>query len=94
MQANINLREKNKFDGLLQINKTYRITGFGFQPAKTYMQVVPHSLSLVFGTHTIIEDIPDTGFPAHYFNVSTHRDLYTKIDVKECLLTGTQYVHT
>lgn len=94
IHANINLREKNKFDALLQMDKTYKITGFGFQPAKPYMQVVPHSLSLVFGTYTDVKDIPDTGFPKHYFNFSTHRDLYSKIDVKEGLLTGMQYVNT
>ena len=85
----MNLREKPKFDALLQINKAYKITGFGFQPAKTWMQTVPHSLSLVFGTYTDIKDIPDTGFPNHYFNFSYFRDLYSKVDVKEGLLTGT-----
>lgn len=85
----MNLREKAKFDALLQINKTYIITGFGFQPAKTWMQVVPHSLSLVFGTYTDIKDIPDTGFRDHYFNFSYYRDLYLKVDEKEGLLTGT-----
>ena len=35
IQGTLNLREKAKFDALLQINKTYIITGFGFQPAKT-----------------------------------------------------------
>ena len=88
IQVNINLREKGKFDALLQINKTYRITGFGFQPAKTWMQVVPQSLSLAFGTYTDIQEIPDTGFPSHYFNFSSYRDLYSKVDVKEGLLTG------
>ena len=85
----MNLREKPKFDALLQMNKTYKITGFGFQPAKTWMQAVPHSLSLVFGTYTDIKDIPDAGFPEHYFNFSYYRDLYSKVDVKEGLLTGT-----
>ena len=89
IQANVSLREKTKFDALLQMNKTYRITGFGFQPAKTWMQAVPHSLSLVFGTYTDIKDIPDAGFPEHYFNFSCYRDLYSKVDVKEGLLTGT-----
>lgn len=88
IQANVNLREKSKFDALLQINKTYRITGFGFQPAKTWMQVMPHSLSLAFGTYTDIKDTPDAGFPNHYFNFSHYRDLYSKVDVKEGLLTG------
>lgn len=84
----MNIREKNKFNSLLQIGKTYRITGFGFQDAKTWMQVVPHSLSLVFGTYTDIKEIPAEGFPNHYFNFSQYRDLYSKIDVKEGLLTG------
>ena len=88
IQANVNLREKPKFDALLQMSKTYKITGFGFQPAKTWMQAVPHSLSLVFGTYTDIKDIPDTGFLDHYFNFSYYRDLYSKVDVKEGLLTG------
>ena len=89
IQGNVSLREKTKFDALLQTNKTYKITGFGFQPAKTWMQTVPHSLSLVFGTYTDIKDIPDAGFPEHYFNFSYYRDLYSKVDVKEGLLTGT-----
>lgn len=89
IQANVNLREKAKFDALLRLNKTYRITGFGFQPAKTWMQTVPHSLSLVLGTYTDIKDIPDTCFPDHSFNFSCYRDLYSKVDVKEGLLTGT-----
>ena len=88
IQANVNLRDKAKFDAVLQMSKTYKITGFSFQPAKTCMQGVPHSLSLVFGTHTDIKDIPDTGFPDHYFNFSYYRDLYSKVDVKEGLLTG------
>ena len=88
IQGTVNLREKAKFDALLQINKTYIITGFGFQPAKTWMQVVPHSLSLVFGTYTDIKDIPATGFPEHHFNFTYYRDLYLKVDEKEGLLTG------
>lgn len=89
IQANVNLREKNKFDALLQLSKTYKITGYGFQPAKTWMQVIPHSLSLVFGTYTDIKDIPDEGFPEHYFNFRWYRDLHSRVDVKEGLLTGT-----
>ena len=84
----MNIREKAKFDALLQINGTYRITGFGFQPAKKWMQVVPHSLYLAFGTYTDIKEIPDTGFPSHYFNFRSYRDLYSRVDVKEGLLTG------
>ena len=84
----MNIREKNKFNALLQIDKTYKITGFGFEDAKKWMQVVPHSLSLVFGTYTDIKEIPDAGFPSHYFNFTQYRDLYSKIDVKEGLLTG------
>ena len=87
IQATVNLRDKTKFDALLQINKAYKITGFGFQPAKPYMQAVPHTLSLVFGTYTDVKDIPDTGFPEHYFNFSSYRDLYPKVDAKG-LLTG------
>ena len=88
IQAIVNLRDKTKFDARLQINKTCKITGFGFQPAKPYMQAVPHRLSLVFGTYTDIKDIPDTGFPEHYFNFSSHRELYQKVDAKEGPLTG------
>ena len=84
----MNIREKNKFNALLEINKTYRITRFGFQDAIKWMQVVPHKLSLVFGTYTDIQSIPDTGFPLHYFNFRQHRELHSKIDVKEGLLTG------
>ena len=90
IQANVNLRENPKFDALLQMNKTYVITGFGFQPAKSWMQVIPHSLSLVFGTYTDIKSIPDVGFPEDYFNFTYYRDLYSKVDEKEGLLTGTK----
>ena len=69
IHANISLRDKPKFDALLHINKTYRISGFG--------------------TCTDIRDTPDTGFPCHYFNFASYRDLYSKIDVKEGMLTGT-----
>ena len=89
MQANINLKEKAKFDALLKINKTYKISGFGFQPTKPWMQVVPHSLTLAFGTCTDIQAKSDAGFPSHYFNFTNHRDLYSKVDVKDGLLTGT-----
>ena len=89
IQANINIREKNRFDATLQINKTYKITGFGFQPAKTWMQTLQHSLSLVFGNQTDIQPIPDVGFPAHYFRFIQYKDLYSKVDKKEGLLTGT-----
>ena len=59
------------------------------------MQVVPHALSLVFGTYTNIHEIPDDGFPSHYFNFRQHRELYSKINVKEGLLTGMQKItHT
>ena len=53
------------------------------------MQAVPHSLSLVFGTYTKVHETEDTGFPNHYFNFRQYKDLYSKLDAKEGLLTGT-----
>ena len=88
IQANINIRDKDRFDATLQTNQCYKITGFGFQPAKPWMQVLPHSLSLVFGNQTDIQQIPDTGFPTHYFRFAQYKDLYSKVDEKEGLLTG------
>ena len=88
IQANINIREKPKFDASLQINQAYRITGFGFQPAKTWMQTLPHSLSLVFGNNTDIQPIANIGFPSHYFRFAQYKDLYSRVDEKEGLLTG------
>ena len=70
--------------------QNYRVC---FPDAKTWMQVVPHSLSLVFGTYTDIKDTPDTGFPNHYFNFTQYKDLYSKVDEKEGLLTGINVTH-
>ena len=94
IQANINIREKPKFDASLQINQAYRITGFGFQPAKKWMQTLPHSLSLVFGNNIDIQPIANIGFLNHYFRFTQYKDLYSKVDQKEGLLTGTLPTYT
>ena len=92
IQANINIRVKNRFDASLQINQTYKISGYGFQLAKTWMQVLPHTLSLVFGNQTDIQSIPDKGFPNHYFRFAQYKDLFSKVDVKEWLNIPIPYV--
>ena len=87
IEAQINIREKHRFDATLEINKAYKITGYGFQPAKLWMQTVPHTLSLVFGNQTDIQPIPDVDFPTHYFRFTLYKDLYSRVD-KKGLLTG------
>ena len=58
------------------------------------MQTLPHSLSLVFGNNTNIQPILDIGFPNHYFNFAQYKELYSKVDEKEGLLTGTSPTYT
>lgn len=94
IEANINIREKHRFDATLETNKAYKITGFGFQPAKTWMQTVPHTLSLVFGNQTDIQPIPDTGFPSHYFRFAHYKDLYSRVDEKGLLTGISRTIHT
>ena len=42
IQANIDVRDTQRFDNTLQMNDTYTITGFGFQETKMWMQTLPN----------------------------------------------------
>lgn len=87
IQANVEARERVRFDNTLQINGTYTITGFGLQDTKRWMRTLPNHLTLILGRFTDLQPFDVNGFPAHHFNFAAYNEAAALADNNDTILT-------
>ena len=68
--------EINYFKGILIPGKTYRIYGFTCVPTKNWQQTLQNRVSLSFTGFDVIED---GGFPKHYFDFISYKQLSSRV---------------
>ncbi|PWA80437.1 hypothetical protein CTI12_AA196040 [Artemisia annua] len=88
VQANADLKEKQRFERDLQINNVYKIQGFGFEKADSWGKTLDNDFTLCFGKYTQIEQLSNNDFPYHYFNFAAFNELNTRLEKKNPILTG------
>ncbi|GKA49657.1 DNA helicase [Tanacetum coccineum] len=79
IQANMNLKDIDYFNQILQIGSAYRISNFICEPTSSYQQALENKTSLRFGKFTKFDNIPATTFPRHYFEFTSYNRLESKI---------------
>ncbi|GJV71206.1 DNA helicase [Tanacetum coccineum] len=87
IQANMDLKDTDHFDELLQLNNAYRISRFTCTPTKKWQQTLDNKTTLNFGRYTSIEPIPNDCFPEHYFKFIAYNEVHDKADNNDALLT-------
>ncbi|KAI3693273.1 hypothetical protein L6452_33106 [Arctium lappa] len=93
IQAYANSNDKSQFQTPIKVGSCYRVTNFICEKSRTYMVIVPHKTSIRVGKAARFEEIPDTGFPLHYFNFSPYDQLSNKMNKHE-ILTAETSLHT
>nr|GEV25871.1 nucleic acid-binding, OB-fold protein [Tanacetum cinerariifolium] len=79
IQANMNLKDINYFNRILQIGAAYRISNFICEPTSSYQQTLENKTCLRFGRFTNFDNTPVTTFPYHYFEFTSYNRLESKI---------------
>nr|GEV79544.1 nucleic acid-binding, OB-fold protein [Tanacetum cinerariifolium] len=87
IQANMDLKDEDYFDELLQLNNAYRIACFSCTPTKKWQQTLDNKTTLNFGKYTRIEPIPNECFPEHYFKFIAYNEVHAKADITDAPLT-------
>ncbi|PWA40736.1 hypothetical protein CTI12_AA556890 [Artemisia annua] len=94
IQANADLKEKERFERDLQINSVYKIQGFGFEKTDSWGKTLDNDFTLCFGKYTQIDLLQDNHFPYHYFNFAAFNELNARLEKKNPILTDyIGYVH-
>ncbi|PWA89239.1 nucleic acid-binding, OB-fold protein [Artemisia annua] len=94
IQANADLKEKERFEHDLQINGVYRIQGFGFEKADNWGKTLDNDITLCFGKHTQIDSLSDNNYPHHYFNFAAYNELGLRLEKRNPILTDyIGYIH-
>ncbi|PWA78557.1 nucleic acid-binding, OB-fold protein [Artemisia annua] len=91
IQANADLKEKERFEHGLQANCVYIIEGFGFEKTDSWGKTLDNDFTLCLGKHTRTDLLQDNDFPYHYFSFAAYNELGTRLDKKNPILTG--YIH-
>ncbi|PWA64796.1 nucleic acid-binding, OB-fold protein [Artemisia annua] len=87
IQANADLKEKDRFEHHLQLNCVYRIQGFGFEKTDSWGKTLDNDFTLCFGKHTRTDLLTDNDFPYHYFNFAAYNELGGRLEKKNPILT-------
>ncbi|PWA59297.1 nucleic acid-binding, OB-fold protein [Artemisia annua] len=94
IQANADLKEKERFQHDLQINCVYRIQGFGFEKTDSWGKTLDNDMTLCFGKHTQIDPLKDNDYPYHYFSFAAYNELGGRLEKKNPILTDyIGYIH-
>nr|GEY00810.1 hypothetical protein [Tanacetum cinerariifolium] len=88
IQANMDSKDTEYFDQLLQLHSVYRITEFTCEQTLPWERTLDNPTSLTFGKYISAQEIPNTDFPEHYFNFVAYNELPAKVNIKNPLLTG------
>ncbi|PWA70183.1 nucleic acid-binding, OB-fold protein [Artemisia annua] len=87
IQANADLKEKDRFEHDLQLNCVYRIEGFGFEKTESWGKTLDNDFTLCFGKHTRTDLLTENDFPYHYFNFAAYNELGGRLEKKNPILT-------
>ncbi|PWA42436.1 serine/threonine/dual specificity protein kinase, catalytic domain-containing protein [Artemisia annua] len=94
IQANADLKEKERFKRDLQLNCVYRIQNFGFEKTDSYGKTLDNDFTLCLGKHTQVDLLEDAGYPHHYFDFAAYNELGGRLEKKNPILTDyIGYVH-
>ncbi|PWA61429.1 hypothetical protein CTI12_AA168140 [Artemisia annua] len=94
IQANADLKEKDRFERDLQMNCVYKIQGFGFDKTDAWGKTLDNDFTLCFGKYTQIDLLQDNDYPYHYFNFAAFNELSARLERKNPILTDyIGYVH-
>ncbi|PWA67198.1 nucleic acid-binding, OB-fold protein [Artemisia annua] len=88
IQANADLKEKDRFEHDLQLNCVYRIEGFGFEKTDSWGKTLDNDFTLCFGKHTRTDLLTDNDFLYHYFNFAAYNELGGRLEKNNPILTG------
>ncbi|GKC73958.1 nucleic acid-binding, OB-fold protein, partial [Tanacetum coccineum] len=87
IQANMDAKDTEYFDELLQLDNAYRITGFSCEQTGPWERTLDNPVSLTFGKFITLQQIPNADFPKHYFNFAAYNELPAKVNAKNPVLT-------
>ncbi|GJR43766.1 DNA helicase [Tanacetum coccineum] len=90
IRANMDAKDTEYFEQLLQLHSAYRITGFSCEQTIPWERTLDNQTSLTFGKFISLQEIPNDDFPQHYFNFAAYNELPAKVNVKNTVLTGLQ----
>ncbi|PWA51398.1 hypothetical protein CTI12_AA465000 [Artemisia annua] len=94
IQANSDLKEKERLERDLQLNCVYRIQGFGFEKTDGWGKTLDIDMTLCFGKHTQVDLLKDADYPYHYFNFAAYNELGSRLEKKNPILTNyIGYIH-
>ncbi|GJZ85918.1 nucleic acid-binding, OB-fold protein [Tanacetum coccineum] len=87
IQANMDVKDTEYFDQLLQLKKAYKISGFSCEQTGVWERTLENPTSLIFGRFIDLLEISNDGFPEHYFNFASYNELPARTDVRNSILT-------
>nr|GEV08926.1 helitron helicase-like domain-containing protein [Tanacetum cinerariifolium] len=90
IQANMDAKDTEYFDQLLELYAAYRITCFHCEHTLPWERTLDNPTSLTFRKFISLQQIPNNDFPEHYFNFSSYNDLPAKLHIQNPVLTGIQ----
>ncbi|GKB68753.1 DNA helicase [Tanacetum coccineum] len=88
IQANMDIKYADYFHQLLQLKKAYRITGFSCEQRGPWERTLENPTSHIFGRYIELIEIPNDGFPEHYFNFASYNELPARADIRNLVLTN------
>ncbi|PWA53203.1 hypothetical protein CTI12_AA447140 [Artemisia annua] len=94
IQANVDLKEKERLEHDLQTNCVYRIQGFGFEKTDSWGKTLDNDITLCFGKHSQIDLLNDDSYPYHYFNFAAYNELGNRLEKNNLILTDWEQEET
>ncbi|GKB56391.1 hypothetical protein Tco_0912577 [Tanacetum coccineum] len=86
IQANMDVKDADYFQQLLELKKAYRITGFSCEQTGPWERTLENPISLIFGRYIELIEIPSDGFLEHYFNFASYNELPARLNVINSIL--------
>ncbi|GJY56665.1 hypothetical protein Tco_0455780 [Tanacetum coccineum] len=93
IQANMDFRDVSYFDVRLEQYEAYMITNFRYEPTKKFNQTLDNLTLLSFRRFTRFKNIPNHGFPNHYFIFEAYNELDARKTVQNAILAGFDVKH-
>ncbi|GJU35943.1 DNA helicase [Tanacetum coccineum] len=91
IQANMDAKDTEYFDQLLELGSAYRITGFSCEHTGPWERTLENPTSLAFGKFISVQEIPNGNFPEHYFNFASYNELPARLHIKNLVLTESTF---
>nr|GEU30627.1 zinc knuckle CX2CX4HX4C [Tanacetum cinerariifolium] len=87
IQRNIDVKDADYFNQLLQHRKAYRIFSFSYDQTGLWEGTLDNPISLIFGRFIDVKEIPSDDYPEHYFNFASYNELPARPNMKHTILT-------